>query len=177
MEKININDPEWSLVRPETMSEGWPPGRCRAWQTTSTHPAASHSPWEANSWKLQQNCAEIGVFSLLPSAWHSVNLQCCQNQQDSQVHLDHHVNVVLSEKDNNLTIRKYFRNKFHFWTQYKYPVSPDYKKQRRGQKLSEEISNQWFLQEKFYDKSSKVPYICSTVVDTNNSVKLQYLWP
>ena len=35
--------------------------------------------------------------------WHLVNLQCCQNQQDSQVHLDHHVNVVLSEKDNNLT--------------------------------------------------------------------------
>ena len=93
------NNYEWSLARPETRSEGWPPGMCRAWQTTSRHPATLHSPWEASSLTLQQNWSEM-VDCLV---WHLVNLQCCQNQQDSQVHLDHHVNVVLSEKDNNLT--------------------------------------------------------------------------
>ena len=94
---------------PETRSEGWPLGRCRASQTTSRHPAASHSPWEANSWNFQQNWSEIGEFGLLCTSSHCVNLQCCQYQEDCQVDLDDHVNVVLGEEDDNLAERKYLK--------------------------------------------------------------------
>ena len=171
-EKNPHKDYEWSLIWPETRSEGWPLGRCRASQTTSRHPAASHSPWEANSWNFQQNWSEIGEFSLLCTAslckltmlsvpgglsgWPRWPCQCSARRRGRQLGCKEIFKIEL--------------NDIH-------PVSPDYKKQRSGQKLSEKSSTQRFLQEKFYDKSSKVSNICSTMVDTNNCVKLQNVRP